>query len=302
MSSLKELVLSARERLGGFSPDPRARDGLGGPYPQKEAQTIVGVLCRELLGVEAYRFLIEPDRPVEGESLERFLQAVDRLEGGEPLQYVLGYADFCGRRFNVGPSVLIPRPETEQLCSMVIQEALCSGKRNLRILDLCTGSGCMAWTLALSLPGSSVIGVDVSGEALRVASAQGFDCPEGCSPPRFIEADIFDDDALAPYGDFDILTANPPYILRSEAGGMRGNVLDHEPWLALFVPDDDFQVFNRKIAQIFVSSAKTDSVAYVEINDAVADGLEAVLASEGIRNHLLIKDFSGRNRFVKFWK
>ena len=292
---LKEFVGSAREQLQTL-------------YPEKEAAVIAGIICREYLGVESYTYLIEPDLEIYGERMEKAAAALGRLLAGEPIQYVLGFSDFYGRRFNVNPSVLIPRPETETLCREAIEFAMQLYRTRsayghnaapVRILDLCTGSGCIAWTLALNVPGSEVVAVDISSSALEVASNQPFD---KAVKPHFVQADIFDDDAMASVlsGVFDIIVSNPPYVLDSEKEQMRSNVLDFEPSLALFVPDGDSMRFNRKIAEISTKVLKTDSIGIIEINESLGDACCRIFKDEGFEDSVILRDIFGKNRFLKY--
>lgn len=292
---LKEFVGSARERLRSI-------------YPEKEAGAIVGILCRELLRVESYTYIIEPEHKLSKKQEAAVMAAMERLLGGEPVQYVLGFADFYGRRFNVNPSVLIPRPETESLCREALEFAMQvyrtrsaygSNAAPVRILDLCTGSGCIAWTLALNVPGAHTVAVDISSEALEVASNQPFD---NAVKPHFVQADIFDDDAMEPVlaEPFDLIVSNPPYILDSEKSAMRANVLDHEPSLALFVPDGDAMRFNKKIAEISRKALKTDSIGIVEINEALGDACCHIFKTAGFEESVVLQDIFGKNRFLKY--
>lgn len=292
---LKEFVGSAREQLQAL-------------YPEKEAAAIAGIICREYLGVESYTYLIEPDLELSRKQMEKAAAALGRLLAGEPIQYVLGFSDFYGRRFNVNPSVLIPRPETETLCREAIEFAMQMYRTRsayghnaapVRILDLCTGSGCIAWALALNVPGADVVAVDVSPEALAVASSQPFD---KAVKPHFVQADIFDDDAMASVlsGVFDIIVSNPPYVLDSEKTCMRANVLDHEPSLALFVPDGDPMRFNKKIAEISTKVLKTDSIGIIEINESLGDACCRIFKDEGFQESVIIRDIFGKNRFLKY--
>ncbi|MBO4465254.1 MAG: peptide chain release factor N(5)-glutamine methyltransferase, partial [Bacteroidales bacterium] len=208
-------------RLADFQ--SKAVEDLSRLYPSDEARSIVSILLQERLGMPSYAPVTEPDREIDGETLA---PDMERLLKSEPIQYILGYAEFYGRRFRVTPDVLIPRPETEELIEAVLKSPVAAG-HDPRILDLCTGSGCIAWTLALEIPDASVVGVDISPKALNVARNQFHD-------PRvsFRRADV-----LAPplplEGPFDIIVSNPPYVLESERAEMRPNVLDYEPDLAL---------------------------------------------------------------------
>ena len=290
------------------------RSALSGLYPQEEANAIVNMVCSELLGVQSYTHIISPGLEIKDKSKVKADQAMKRLLDFEPVQYVLGFSEFCGRRFNVNPSVLIPRPETESLCNAVTEAAMMifrnrsaygKGATPVKILDLCTGSGCIAWTLALNVPGAMVTAVDISEDALKVAQSQPFEI-ERKRRPVFIKADIFDDAAVAErLGDspsFDIIVSNPPYVLESERKDMRRNVLDFEPEQALFVPDDDCLKFYRKIAEISQKLLYTDSNGFVEINDAKSAESVALFEENGFSQVERMKDIFGRFRIVKYQK
>ena len=265
-------------------------------YPSPEAGGMVSILCRERLGVQSYTHIVEPSTEIPSDALPALQDDLSRLLKGEPLQYALGYADFCGRRFKVGPGVLVPRPETEMLVSEV--EGRARGlNRPARILDLCTGSGCIAWSLALDLPGSQVTAVDISGEALAIARTQ-FESAQG---PRFLQADVLGSVPEWARG-YDFLTANPPYIMEGEKPSMRSNVLDWEPGLALFVPDSDPLVFCRALAAWADRCLVPGGRGIIEINEALGAESFAIFAGAKFEKIEILSDFFGKNRFVSFQK
>jgi release factor glutamine methyltransferase len=226
------------------------------------------------------------------------------MAAGEPIQYIIGKAYFYDREFSVTPSVLIPRPETELLVREALVWTRRSAHRSLRILDLCTGSGCIAWSMALELPGSEVTAVDISDGALAVASGQKFGeadpgCTDSVVSPRFIKADVLAGPAEG-LGTFDMILSNPPYVMDSEKALMRRNVLDHEPWLALFVSDDDPLVFYRAVAGWARQLLKPDGIGIVEINEALGPETAAVFSQAGFADSSVICDLSDRSRFVRF--
>lgn len=263
-------------------------------YPEAEARSIVMRLCEERLGVHSYSHIVDPSYILPQE--EQLREDMRRLQTGGPLQYVLGFVEFCGRRFKVDGRVLIPRPETE----LLVEEAL-KFARSLdhpaRILDLCTGSGCIAWTLALELPDSEVVAVDISEDALAVARSQ---FPESADRVRFVQADILKLQQYLPAAGYDLIVSNPPYIMNSQKTEMRRNVLDFEPDLALFVPDDDPLLFYRAIAGISGNVLASGGMGLVEINDVLPDETVDVYVSGGYSNIKLIKDFADRPRLVAY--
>ena len=280
-----------------------ARQTVSGLYPEGEASEMVFALFEHLLGTRRHTHIVEPSYDVPAESVKLVEAALERLAAGEPLQYVIGSACFYGRDFKVSPSVLIPRPETEILCRTAIG-SLCPEK-DVRVLDLCTGSGCIAWTMALECPGAEVVAVDISDDALLVASSQDF-VEEmkrtGAVAPTFLKADVLTD---VPSGDiferrFDMILSNPPYVMNKEKSLMRANVLEHEPHLALFVSDDDPLVFYRAVARWASALLSPDGTGLVEINEALGPETAQVYLDAGFRSTEVLQDFSGRDRFVSF--
>lgn len=277
-----------------------ARAALAAEYSAPEACSVVEILCAGILGVNRQTHIIEPTYAVAPSLEEPLLSALGRIVSGEPVQYVLGSADFYGRRFRVTPDVLIPRQETELLCEGLIRRA--AAFRAPRILDLCTGSGCIAWTLAAEIPGAEVVGVDISREALSVAMAQKIDLPEGCRAPRFVRADVLDLEHFPDLGLFDIVVSNPPYIMESEKAAMGSLVLDNEPALALFVSDSDPLVFYRAVARICQLVGKTFFIGGVEINEALGGPTAAIFKDSGFENVVISEDFALKSRDVFFEK
>lgn len=280
-----------------------ARQTVSGLYPEGEASEMVFALFEHLLGTRRHTHIVEPSYDVPVESVKLVEAALERLAAGEPLQYVIGSACFYGRDFKVSPSVLIPRPETEILCRTAIGSI--SGHKDVRVLDLCTGSGCIAWTMALECPGAEVVAVDISDDALHVASSQDF-VEEmkrtGAVAPTFLKADVLAD---VPSGDiferrFDMILSNPPYVMNKEKSLMRANVLEHEPHLALFVSDDDPLVFYRAVARWASALLSPDGTGLVEINEALGPETAQVYLDAGFRSTEVLQDFSGRDRFVSF--
>lgn len=272
----------------------QSRESLSDLYPPEESSSIVSRLCEERLGVKSYTHIIEPLTEVPGEMYSGLADDLRRLSEGEPLQYVLGYTEFRGHRFNVNPSVLIPRPETERLVEMAGQ--FIAG-RKVDVLDLCTGSGCIAWSVAIENAGASVMAVDISEEALQTATSQSLE--EGRSP-EFIRMDILD--VPEQFKEVDLILSNPPYIRDSEKTLMRSNVLDYEPHIALFVPDSDPLLFYRAVSVWAERFLKTGGMGIVEINEALPDATAGIFLEKGFRNVTLIRDFYDRMRFVSFNK
>lgn len=252
------------------------------------------MLCGERLGVSSYTHIIEPGYEIPSSAQAGLESDMGRLADGEPIQYVLGYAEFCGHRFHVCPSVLIPRPETEQMVSEAVSFLL-SKDRPCRVLDLCTGSGCIAWSVFLEVKGTDVVAVDISDEALEVARSQF----PGASP-RFVKADVLSGGEGFDEGSFDLVLCNPPYVMESEKAAMRTNVLGHEPGLALFVPDRDPLLFYRAAAVWSSRFLRPDGLGLVEINESLGPQTEAVFKEAGYEKTEILRDFFSKYRFVKF--
>ena len=219
------------------------------------------------------------------------------------MQYVTGKADFYGREFAVSPAVLIPRQETEILCKSVCDSIALNGasQDGMTVLDLCTGSGCIAWTLALEMPGAEVSAIDISEEALAVASSQNFSAEiaqSGAKAPIFIKGDVLSPGTLPVSGKFDIIVSNPPYVMESEKALMRRNVLDHEPSLALFVSDEDPLIFYRAVAQIAYERLSDNGLCMVEINEALGEDTAELFRIAGFASTEIVKDLNDRDRFV----
>lgn len=283
-------------------------------YPTPEARQMILMLCEETLGIKNYTHIVNPDYEISKADSEMLLAKLEDLSRGMPLQYALGYADFCGLRFRVTPAVLIPRPETELLVRDALQhasrikrmrDAYGKGAEPVRVLDLCTGSGCIAWSVALNLPGAVVVGTDISEDALEVARTQDFAAElksRQAAAPTFVKSDVLDTEQEFPYGPFDIILSNPPYILPSEKVQMRVNVLGYEPEGALFVPQEDPMLYYRAIAKWSERFLNPEGKALTEINAQLADETKEVFRSAGFSGTEVLKDYFYKNRFVLYYK
>ena len=231
----------------------------------------------------------------DGEQLPQFFDQrltniIGRLKQEEPLQYILGKARFHGHSFAVTPAVLIPRPETEQLVDMIIDE---NPSSDLQVLDIGTGSGCIAISLARALKFAQVTATDISPRALEVARANAAALK---TRVRLLEQDILT--CRAPSQLWDIIVSNPPYITEREKASMDRNVLDYEPHSALFVPDEDPMLFYRPIAVYARRALKNGGRLYLEINRAMAQQVCDTLRKSGLSNIQIYNDFNGNNRFI----
>ncbi|MBE6250451.1 MAG: peptide chain release factor N(5)-glutamine methyltransferase [Bacteroidales bacterium] len=320
-------------------------DALSVIYPQDEAREMVHAYMEDVFGFKRHKHLLEPDFELSQEQTARAESDFARMAAGEPLQYVVGKAYFYGRQFKVCPDVLIPRQETEILCRTVIDACAAGGAMGLlpaagsallspdcmkfddradeticgrapRILDLCTGSGCIAWTLALEIPGADVAAVDISDGALSVARSQDFShemVRTGAVAPEFMKADLLPGphaegagkmvDCLTSNGSqrrYDVIVSNPPYVMDREKALMRTNVLDHEPHLALFVPDSDPLLFYSAIADWAAVLLAPRGLCVVEINEALGPQTAALFRDRGFCHVSIIRDLHDKDRFVKF--
>ena len=264
--------------------------GLATIYTDGEIKALTRILATELLGVSQMAFYMKDDITLTEEQETLLSNAIERLQQYEPIQYILGYSDFCGLRFKVTPATLIPRPETSELVEWIAGET--KGKEN--ILDIGTGSGCIAISLAHRIPQSKVTAWDISNEALAVAAenSKANDCTV-----TFEQVDIL---AYQPTGEqFDIIVSNPPYIKENEKEAMHANVLDWEPHTALFVPDSDPLLFYCTIAEKGLMLLKPGGKLYFEINRAHSKETMEMLAALGYTSIELRKDFADNDRIIR---
>ena len=264
-------------------------------YPEQEAQAIAGLVAEHLLGMESLQRLLNAGQPVPpaAEAALPALQA--RLLAHEPVQYVLGTAHFAGMELEVTPATLIPRPETEELVQLIEQEQ--ASRPGLRVLDVGTGSGCLALALARALPGAEVLAVDISAEALAVARRNA---ARWAPLVIFQQIDILQKTpaGLVP-GTLDVLVSNPPYVRESERPLMRANVLVWEPATALFVPDHDPLLFYRRLAVLGAQLLRPGGAIYLEINEALGAETAALLTAQGFGLVRVVADMFGRPRMVR---
>lgn len=259
-------------------------------YPAGEAANLSRIVCCEMLGQRTVDYYLGKDMILSSNEEKELESILRRLCNFEPLQYVQGTARFLGRDFRVAPGVLIPRPETEELVEGMLKElpAAC------RILDIGTGSGCIAVTLSKELPEAQVTAWDVSEVALALASENNR-LLQGSV--RFEQRDVL---TCRPSADdrFDVLVSNPPYVTEAERQEMERNVLDWEPSLALFVPDADPLRFYRRIGELGREMLTEGGRLYFEINRAFGEATVAMLRGQGYVNVRNRKDISGNDRFV----
>ena len=268
-------------------------------YGETEAKSMARMVYEVRYGLSWADVLMGRDLEVPQEELRSI---VERLEQAEPVQYVLGQADFCGRTFIVNPSVLIPRPETEELCQWIISEVRSKRLevRDYPILDIGTGSGCIAVTLAAELPEAQVTAWDISEAALEVAEENAKRTHVHVS---FQQVDALNISLTTHHSPFtSLIVSNPPYICNKEREAMEANVLQHEPHTALFVPDDDPLLFYRAIAQYGQATLKPGGWLYFEINPLYAADLCEMLAMMSYHDITLRPDAYGKQRMIRACK
>ena len=277
------------------------REVLTGSMDSGEARAVALLLLEKTCGLSTAEVLAGHDAAVPTDRHEEVMDMARRVAKGEPVQYVLGEADFCGLTLHVAPGVLIPRPETEELVRWVM-EAPGSQEHTgrPRLLDVGTGSGCIAIALAHLLPEAEVEAWDVSEEALQVARKNAERCGVSVC---FRRVDVLEDaDCEMNRGEhnesFDTIVSNPPYICEEEAREMEANVLAHEPRLALFVPDDDPLLFYRRIATIALSRLKPQGRLFFEINRRFGHDTVQMLEQMGYTGVELRQDQFGNDRMV----
>lgn len=266
------------------------RRKLQGRYDPREAGNLSRIICCEILGQQTVDYYLGKDIILSVKEEQELESILARLHNFEQIQYILGEARFLGRTFRVTPGVLIPRPETEELVEMMLKEL----SPVSRVLDVGTGSGCIAISLAKELPESQVTAWDVSGEALSIAAANSKALQASV---RFEQRDVLTYEPCV-VDCYDVIVSNPPYVTEAEKQEMEHNVLDWEPSLALFVPDTDPLRFYRRIAVLGLEMLTSGGKLYFEINRAFGKDTVAMLCETGYRAVRVQKDISHNDRFV----
>lgn len=259
-------------------------------YDHGEARALTRIIIEDVLGMSATRALAGLEDNLTSQQEQTLANTLQRLLDHEPIQYIIGSTDFCNLRFNVNPSVLIPRPETEKIVETAL--SLYAPNSNPRIMDACTGSGCIAISIKHSRPSWHVEACDVSTEALNVAQANA---QLHNSDIHFSRINLLSDQL--PSGPYDLIVSNPPYVMEQEKAEMNANVLDHEPHLALFVSDADPLIFYRALGQWGRSALHADGQLLVEINAALSHQTAILLCNQGYRT-TIIKDCFDKDRFI----
>lgn len=260
-------------------------------YGNGEARAITDYVLDVCFGLSKADILCGAVEEMTAEKAAELNKIFGRLMEGEPVQYVLGRAEFCGRWFSVRPSVLIPRPETEELCAWITADSKASASP--KVLDIGTGSGCIAITLQLDMPESKVTAWDISADALDVARENAQQLGANVN---FVKLDALN---AKPEGEWDVIVSNPPYICEKEKKDMAVNVLEHEPHTALFVPDADPLLFYRAITRLAVQTLSKGGRLYFEINPIYADDTCRMMQAEGMTAVELRSDMFGKQRMAK---
>jgi len=265
-------------------------------YASEEVLSFFYLLAEKQLGLSRIAIALQPEKEIsEVEKLE-FDKAISRLGNFEPIQYILGDTEFFGLPFRVDNNVLIPRPETEELVDWIADK---NQNKEATILDIGTGSGCIAISLAKYLPKAKVYGLDISAEALLVAKQNA---ALNKVDVTFVNADVLNENAWElTFEDmkFDTIVSNPPYVRIVEKKLMKPNVIIHEPDIALFVEDEDPLLFYRKIAQLSKLYLKPEGVLYFEINEYLSKEMKEMLIFEGFKDVEIRKDIFKKDRMIK---
>ena len=260
-------------------------------YDAAEAESLFYICLEELKGWKKVDLAMNNNAELDRVELVKWNEVLTQLEQERPIQYIFGNAHFYGLEFFVDENTLIPRPETEELVEWIINEN--KGKKDIKILDIGTGSGCIAITLAKNLPQAKLYAIDVSKDAL--AKARG-NAVRNEVNVTFIEKDILMADSLPE--SFDVIVSNPPYVRNLEKQEIKNNVLQYEPHLALFVDDNDPLLFYRKIAKLGNGTLAVNGKIYFEINQYLGSQTVSMLEEEGYKNVILKKDMYGNDRMV----
>lgn len=264
-------------------------------FPKEEVDSFFYLVIDHYLGLERFVLAMQPNLVVSKENEDPLFFALSQLKQERPIQHILGKAHFCDLEFGVDENVLIPRPETEELVYWIINEVQKGAPREeVKILDIGTGSGCIAISLAKNLPNAKVYALDISKKALQIAGENAMD--NGVDIV-FLEADIL---SLEGFKDkFDVIVSNPPYVRELEKLEMKNNVVEHEPGLALFVSDGDPLIFYKKITRLALSHLKKGGVLFFEINQYLGEEMKQLLEAENFSEIELRKDMFGNDRMLK---
>lgn len=268
---------------------------LDGIYALEEVDSFFYILIAHFYDIQRINLAIKPDHEVDDS--ETILNALDLLKKQKPIQYIIGETEFYGLPFKVNKSVLIPRPETEELVEWIIKQT--DTNKEINILDIGTGSGCIAIALAKNLPNAKVYALDISAEALKVAKQNA---TLNNADVVFIEANILNvnlAELVSVSHRFDIIVSNPPYVREKEKALMKSNVLDNEPHLALFVKDENPLLFYEAITQLAFENLVNEGLVFFEINEYLGRNMIHLLNNNGFENIELKQDIFKKDRMIK---
>jgi release factor glutamine methyltransferase len=272
-------------------------------YGKDEVSTFFNLLLEHYLGIKRIQLVLNPDYLITKDQGFLFLEALDQLKNNVPIQYIIGETEFYGLPFKVSKNTLIPRPETEELVSLILRDTnLKVGEKSLKILDIGTGTGCIAISLAKFLPEARVRALDVSEDALNIAKHN--------AELNGVEVDFIHDDILnlghaecvSESHQFDIIVSNPPYVRNLEKVKIQPNVLENEPHLALFVDDKNPLQFYKAICEFARDHLADDGLLYFEINEYLGREMIQLLESFAFKSIALKKDLFGKDRMIKGMK
>ena len=263
-------------------------------YDEMEAESFFYILLENKRQLRRIDLALDADKEFSEDEISIWTIILEKLKTQIPIQYILGTTHFYGSEFMVDENVLIPRPETEELVDWIVKlNSKTSKKKNLRILDIGTGSGCIAISLAKNIPNSEVFAIDVSEKALAVAEKNS---KLNTVSVTFLHKNILETTSLDQ--KFDIIVSNPPYVRNLEKSEIKPNVLDNEPHLALFVADDDALIFYKKIAELAAANLNPNGQLFFEINQYLGKETLDLLESLGLKNRELRKDIYGNDRMI----
>jgi len=263
-------------------------------YDGNEIEAITLLVASEITDLSKAQIKAFPEKEITAEQSEKLSRILNRLQTGEPVQYILGHTEFYGLPFKVTPSTLIPRPETEELVQWVLNSV--DKHSRLNILDIGTGSGCIAISLKKNLPGATVSAIDISAAALTMAKQNAV---LNNVTVEFAEADILSSEAEIKDPKFEIIVSNPPYVTLLDKTQMHSNVTDFEPHSALFVPEDNPLIFYKAIADFALSNLDNNGLLFLEINESLGKETVELLEAKRFKNIELKKDMSGRDRMIR---
>jgi len=269
------------------------KESLKGIYPATEIEAFTKIIFSDVFNINAIEFYTHKDKKLSEHQIETLKNIIGRLLKHEPLQYIIGFTEFYDLKFEVNSNVLIPRQETEELVDLIIKKS--DNNETFKILDIGTGSGCIALSLKNSLPKSTVTACDFSDEALEMAK---LNAKINNLDLEFLEIDILNEDVTNSLGKFDLIVSNPPYVRELEKEMMSENVLDYEPEMALFVDDNDPLIYYNAITNFALNHLKKGGRLYFEINEFLGKEMKNLLLQSGFKDVIVYKDLNNKDRMT----